>query len=232
MRKPIPLIGDLRDNLTSMAAMASYLYLSRSKQHDDWQCDTLRRGECQILMGSRAMTCPILVLSLLLLHSCSMRKELIALLRFRMVLPCLRSHSSRASFSQVVPRSISKRRRQAAESQIWRWRKCSRSMFWLYFWLYTFALSNFRVSFHVCSCLFMSARGAPKSLHIPLGPGRSATLAAACSWKGLHWTVQRIPSYSGHLEGASPTSSNHDEPLPGKSLQAFVCLIILMTFRF
>ena len=95
-----------------------------------------------------------------------------------------------------------------------------------------FALSNFRVSFHVCSCLFMSARGAPKSLHIPLGPGRSATLAAACSWKGLHWTVQRIPSYSGHLEGASPTSSNHDEPLPGKSLQAFVCLIILMTFRF
>ena len=95
-----------------------------------------------------------------------------------------------------------------------------------------FALSNFRVSFHVCSCLFMSARGAPKSLHIPLGPGRSATLAAACSWKGLHWTVQRIPSYSGHLEGASPTSSNHDEPLPGKSLQAFVCSIILMTFRF
>ena len=39
-----------------MAAMASYLYLSRSKQHDDWQCDTLKRGECQILPDSHGFS--------------------------------------------------------------------------------------------------------------------------------------------------------------------------------
>ena len=146
---------------------------------------------------------------------------------FRMVPPC-RSHSSRAPFSRVVLRSISKRRRQAAESQIG---VENAHVQYVDYVLIVFMLempskrchSNFRVSsqsFHVCSRLFMSfhvARGAPKSLHIPLGPRKERNPGSL----QLERFALDSSTYSGHLEGASLTSCNHGESVPVKSLQAF-----------